>query len=45
MLSVAPYTRHYDPDVYKDPHVLRPERWLGEEQHSLKDWWPFALGK
>jgi cytochrome P450 len=45
MLSVASYTRHYDPDVYKEPHVFRPERWLGEEQHSLKDWWPFALGK
>jgi len=45
MLSVASYTRHYDPDVYSNPAEFRPERWLGEEKHGLRDYWPFALGK
>lgn len=44
MLSVASYTRHYDPDIYSEPYRFWPERWF-EEKHTMNDFWPFALGK
>jgi cytochrome P450 len=36
---------HYDPDVFPDPKVFKPERWLGEiDSKMLRNYVPFAKG-
>ena len=41
------YAVHHDPEVYKNPEVFLPERFLGEEGKVLKSeaFFPFSSGK
>ncbi|KAF6791367.1 cytochrome p450 monooxygenase [Colletotrichum sojae] len=46
MLSISNFTTHFDPSIWGDPKVFRPERFLGEEgaaQHRFA-WRPFERG-
>ena len=36
-LSAPAYTIQHDPDIWGDPEVFRPERWLEEESGSAGD--------
>jgi cytochrome P450 family 135 len=42
-LIVDAYGVHHDPDVYPDPHALRPERFLGEQPDGYS-FLPFGGG-
>lgn len=46
MLSLCTFTSHFDPAVFKDPKLFRPERFLGEEGAALHRfaWRPFERG-
>ncbi|TDZ60852.1 putative sterigmatocystin biosynthesis P450 monooxygenase stcS [Colletotrichum trifolii] len=46
MLSLNNFGGHYDPAIWKDPKVFRPERFLGEEGAALPRfaWRPFERG-
>ena len=42
------YSTHHDPEVFHDPHTLRPERFLGEDGKTVKkhdSLIPFSTGK
>lgn len=46
-VSMSPYTLHRNPDVFPDPLVFKPERWLGDakEVAEMKKWfWAFSSG-
>ncbi|CAM2069865.1 Cytochrome P450 [Sulfidibacter corallicola] len=43
MVAVATHVLHRDPDVYEDPLVFRPERFL-EHKVSIYSWAPFGGG-
>jgi hypothetical protein len=46
--SMAPYSLHRNADVFPNPLVWDPERWLNADGDALADmkkwWWPFASG-
>jgi cytochrome P450 len=44
-VSVPTYTLHYDPDLFKDPWVYKPERWLEDDAKDLQQVFiPFSAG-
>lgn len=46
-VSMSPYTLHRNPDVFPDPLVFNPERWLGDPKDvaEMKKWfWAFSSG-
>ncbi|KAN0089739.1 putative benzoate 4-monooxygenase cytochrome P450 [Hyaloscypha variabilis] len=47
IVSMNPYTLHRNLDVFRDPLVFNPERWLGDpkEVAEMKKWfWAFSSG-
>jgi hypothetical protein len=47
VVSMSPYTLHRNLDLFPDPLVFNPERWLGEpkEVAEMKKWfWAFSSG-
>ena len=47
VVSMSPYTLHRNPDVFPDPLVFNPERWLGDPKAvaEMKKWfWAFSSG-
>jgi cytochrome P450 len=42
---VSSYVMHRDKDVFKDPTLFRPERWLEDQELSKGDYFPFLFGK
>jgi len=47
VVSMSPYTLHRNPDVFPNPLVFNPERWLGDpmEVTEMKKWfWAFSSG-
>ena len=47
VVSMSPYSLHRNPDVFPDPLVFNPERWLGDgkEVAEMKKWfWAFSSG-
>jgi cytochrome P450 len=43
-LLASAYLLHHDPDIYPDPHALRPERFLGKSPGTYT-WIPFGGGR
>jgi hypothetical protein len=46
-VSMSPYALHRNPEVFPDPLVFNPERWLGESKKvaEMKKWfWAFSSG-
>jgi hypothetical protein len=47
VVSMSPYTLHRNADVFPDPLVFNPERWLGNSKDvaEMKKWfWAFSSG-
>ncbi|KAK0105015.1 hypothetical protein ONS95_004616 [Cadophora gregata] len=47
IVSMSPYNLHRNPEVFKDPLVFNPERWLGaaKDVAEMKKWfWAFSSG-
>jgi cytochrome P450 len=47
VVSMSPYTLHRNPDVFPDPLVFNPERWLGDPKEVAemkKCFWAFSSG-
>lgn len=48
-VSVPTYTIHHDPQLFPDPWIYKPERWLDgseEERQNQRDYFiPFTLGR
>jgi len=47
VVSMSPYSLHRNADVFTDPLVFNPERWLGEQKQvaEMKKWfWAFSSG-
>ena len=47
VVSMSPYSLHRNPDVFRDPLVFNPERWLGDSRDvvEMKKWfWAFSSG-
>lgn len=47
VVSMSPYTLHRNAEVFPDPMVFKPERWLGEygDLTEMKKWfWAFSSG-
>jgi cytochrome P450 len=44
VLLASAYLLHHDPDIYPDPHVFRPERFLGTSPGTYT-WIPFGGGR
>ncbi|KAJ5953245.1 benzoate 4-monooxygenase cytochrome P450 [Penicillium verhagenii] len=47
VVSMSPYTLHRNAEVFPDPLVFKPERWLGEcgDLVEMKKWfWAFSSG-
>ncbi|KAK5557708.1 hypothetical protein LTR46_003886 [Exophiala xenobiotica] len=43
-VSCQPYSLHFSPDVFPDPHAFKPERWAEPTEEMLRDAIPFGLG-
>lgn len=47
-VGIPTWTIHRDPDVYPEPQIFKPERWLvesDEEMQRLRScWYPFSTG-
>ena len=41
------WAAHHDPEVWQDPNILRPERFLDENNslRKIEEWIPFSLGR
>lgn len=47
VVSISPYNLHRNPEVFKDPLVFNPDRWLGDMKDvaEMKKWfWAFSSG-
>lgn len=47
VVSMSPFSLHRKSDVFRDPLVFDPDRWLGEEKNiaEMKKWfWAFSSG-
>ena len=45
LIGMQPFTLHFNPEVFVDPTMFRPERWLeSPSPEMLRDWFPFGLG-
>lgn len=46
LISMQNYVHHHDPNVYPEPHVFNPDRWIGVSQSSAveKAFTPYSLG-
>lgn len=45
VVGMSPWIMHRNEDVFKDPLVFDPERWLGEKASELNRWfWGFSSG-
>ncbi|QDS75143.1 hypothetical protein FKW77_007838 [Venturia effusa] len=43
-VGLSPYTLHFNPEVFPDPHEFQPERWAEPTEKMLRDSIPFGLG-
>jgi cytochrome P450 len=47
-VGIPTWTIHRDPDVYPEPRVFKPERWMVETEAEIQRlrscWYPFSLG-
>lgn len=43
-VSCTPYSLHFNPEVFPDPHAFKPERWLDPTEAMNRDAIPFGLG-
>ncbi|KAF8858714.1 putative benzoate 4-monooxygenase cytochrome P450 [Acephala macrosclerotiorum] len=46
-VGMSPYSLHRNPEVYRDPLVFNPDRWLGDAKDvaEMKKWfWAFSSG-
>ncbi|KAI9172819.1 putative sterigmatocystin biosynthesis P450 monooxygenase STCB [Paramyrothecium foliicola] len=45
VVGMSPWILHRNPDVFKDPLIFKPDRWLGPEAVELNRWfWGFSSG-
>ncbi|PIA90370.1 Cytochrome P450 2U1 [Cercospora beticola] len=43
-VGLQPWTLHFNPSVFPDPHTFNPDRWLDPTKEMLRDWIPFNIG-
>lgn len=47
-VGVPTWTVHRDPDVYPDPQIFKPERWMVDSEEQIQKlrscWYPFSTG-
>lgn len=43
-VGTAPYSLHFQEDVYESPMAFRPERWLSATSEMQRDHIPFGMG-
>lgn len=43
-VGLSPYTLHFNPEVFPNPHEFQPERWAEPTEKMLRDSVPFGLG-
>ncbi|KAE9964607.1 hypothetical protein BLS_002862 [Venturia inaequalis] len=43
-VGLSPYTLHFNPEVFPNPHEFQPERWAEPTEKMLRDSIPFGLG-
>lgn len=44
VVGLSPYTLHFNPEVFPQPHEFLPERWENPTTEMLRDHIPFGLG-
>lgn len=45
VVGMAPYSLHRNPDVFKEPLIFNPDRWLSTEAAEMNRWfWAFSSG-
>jgi cytochrome P450 len=44
-VTLSSYAMHRDKDVFKDPDLFKPERWLEDLDPSKGEYFPFLFGK
>lgn len=45
VVGMSPWIMHRNPDVFKDPLIFDPDRWVGPEARELNRWfWGFSSG-
>ncbi|KAF4994608.1 hypothetical protein FDECE_13065, partial [Fusarium decemcellulare] len=45
VVGMSPWILHRNPEVFKDPLVFNPDRWLGPDAQELNRWfWGFSSG-
>ena len=43
-VGLQPWTLHFNPSVFPDPHTFNPDRWLNPTKEMQRDWIPFNIG-
>ncbi|WPH03761.1 cytochrome P450 oxidoreductase [Acrodontium crateriforme] len=44
VVGVQPFTLHLNPEVFPEPLLFKPERWLDATPEMQRDWIPFGQG-
>jgi cytochrome P450 len=44
VVGVQPFSLHFNPEVFENPHEFKPERWENPSEEMLRDAIPFGLG-